>query len=237
MATAYSLHPFRQEWLCVCWSVEAPASPGPTLWRWRWHRGIRSRSFTAASPARRGRGRGASGGLGPGCGARVGAASGQRVGRGGRLLHQRAGPARGGHTDLGAGGPIHLRLQRLAYADLARAGCTASWPLTEPAPVHSAEFEVCALPAENAWVDGPWLEGQGIDPWSEMPLWTGNDTAEYGFCRVNGDKALAEGLVLRGGSHPPRHPGVGAGKSARWPGHRIGSLPRGHTHPSVAWAL
>lgn len=60
---------------------------------------------------------------------------------------------------------------------------------------------LCERPARPVWMDGPWLEAQGVAPWSELPLWTGSDPADFGFCRVDGSKALSDGLVLRGMDH------------------------------------
>ena len=44
------------------------------------------------------------------------------------------------------------------------------------------------------WVSEGFLTDQKVEPWSDMPVWTGQ---ESGLARTNIDKALAKGLTLR----------------------------------------
>ncbi len=52
-------------------------------------------------------------------------------------------------------------------------------------------------PARLHWMEGAWLEEQGVEPWSQLPLWTGSDPAEFGWTRVSAARALRDGLVCR----------------------------------------
>ena len=58
---------------------------------------------------------------------------------------------------------------------------------------------LAAIPggAELVWADPAWLEAQGVEPWTGLPLWTGTNPADAGFTRVDGSRAVAEGLRCR----------------------------------------
>ena len=51
--------------------------------------------------------------------------------------------------------------------------------------------------AELVYADPRWLEEQGVEPWTDLPLWVGTDPAEAGFMRVDSSKAVAAGLTFR----------------------------------------
>jgi len=60
----------------------------------------------------------------------------------------------------------------------------------------SAAKDRAAPPAEPVWVDGTFLLDRGVQPWTEMPLWTPDDDMR-GIMRVDRAKAEAAGLQLR----------------------------------------
>ncbi len=52
--------------------------------------------------------------------------------------------------------------------------------------------------AHFIWADEAWLQAQGVEPWSEMPLWIPeNDPALSGMMALNIDRALAAGATFR----------------------------------------
>ncbi|MHC4128736.1 MAG: NAD-dependent epimerase/dehydratase family protein [Planctomycetota bacterium] len=51
--------------------------------------------------------------------------------------------------------------------------------------------------ARFTWVNADFLEEQGIQPWSDMPLWIPPRQGYEGFHRVNIDKAIEAGLRFR----------------------------------------
>ena len=58
---------------------------------------------------------------------------------------------------------------------------------------------LAAIPgdAELAWVDPEWLEAQGVESWTDLPLWVGTDPSDEGFMRVDSSRAVAKGLEFR----------------------------------------
>jgi 2'-hydroxyisoflavone reductase len=48
--------------------------------------------------------------------------------------------------------------------------------------------------ASFAWVNEEFLTQQKVEPWSDMPVWTGK---ESGLARTNISRALAKGLTFR----------------------------------------
>lgn len=67
----------------------------------------------------------------------------------------------------------------------------------EPMPAQRFVDEVArgvGRAAEPVWADPAWLLQQGVQPWTELPLWTGE---EDGFMRISNARALADGLALR----------------------------------------
>jgi 2'-hydroxyisoflavone reductase len=48
--------------------------------------------------------------------------------------------------------------------------------------------------AKFTWVSEDFLTAQKVEPWSDMPVWTGK---ESGLARTKIDKALAKGLTFR----------------------------------------
>lgn len=47
------------------------------------------------------------------------------------------------------------------------------------------------------WADPAWLEAEGVEPWSELPLWVGTDPDNAGFGRRDTARAQAWGLRTR----------------------------------------
>jgi 2'-hydroxyisoflavone reductase len=70
------------------------------------------------------------------------------------------------------------------------------------APTNMAELlygckAVTAGDARFTWVDADFLQEQGIQPWSDMPVWIPSREGYEGFHRVNIDKAIEAGLWSR----------------------------------------
>ena len=64
------------------------------------------------------------------------------------------------------------------------------------AGVIDACLEASGSDARIVWVDERFLLDRGVEPWTELPLWTpGEDMA--GFQRSDVSRALAAGLVVR----------------------------------------
>jgi 2'-hydroxyisoflavone reductase len=58
--------------------------------------------------------------------------------------------------------------------------------------------DVSKSDARFTWVDEGWLLNEGVEPWSELPLWIPEDDAESaGIMAINIDKATAAGLTFR----------------------------------------
>jgi 2'-hydroxyisoflavone reductase len=58
--------------------------------------------------------------------------------------------------------------------------------------------EVAGSDATVTWVDEQFLLDQGVEPWSELPLWIPSSWPdEAGFDQIDGSRAFAAGLVLR----------------------------------------
>lgn len=51
--------------------------------------------------------------------------------------------------------------------------------------------------ANLAWRDARFLEGAGVEAWSDLPLWLGAEPGARGFLAVDISKALAAGLTFR----------------------------------------
>ncbi len=51
--------------------------------------------------------------------------------------------------------------------------------------------------AEVVWMDGPWLEAQDVEPWTQVPMWVGSDPSDAGFNAFANTAARAAGLELR----------------------------------------
>jgi 2'-hydroxyisoflavone reductase len=51
--------------------------------------------------------------------------------------------------------------------------------------------------ARFTWVDGRFLIGAGVTPWTELPIWVGDDPETRGFHAVNCSKAIGAGLTFR----------------------------------------
>lgn len=51
--------------------------------------------------------------------------------------------------------------------------------------------------AEFVWVDEAFLRAQGVQPWSELPLWIGSGPEYAGFSRFDTSRAVAAGLTFR----------------------------------------
>jgi 2'-hydroxyisoflavone reductase len=51
--------------------------------------------------------------------------------------------------------------------------------------------------ADVAWAPPAWLLAQGVEPWSELPLWVGDDPELRGFLEADASRARATGLRCR----------------------------------------
>ena len=82
-------------------------------------------------------------------------------------------------------------------------GATGVFNATGPnAPTNMAEMlygckAVTGGDARFTWVDADFLSGQGIQPWSDMPVWIPPREGYEGFHRANIDKAIRAGLRSR----------------------------------------
>jgi 2'-hydroxyisoflavone reductase len=88
--------------------------------------------------------------------------------------------------------------------DLAARGVTGTYNATsEPGAVTMGELlETCRTisgsDATFTWAPGDFLLAQGVQPWSDMPLWVPQaDPAYGGFNAMNVERALAAGLAFR----------------------------------------
>jgi 2'-hydroxyisoflavone reductase len=54
-----------------------------------------------------------------------------------------------------------------------------------------------APPARICWADAALLSERAIEPWTEMPLWAGDDAESSGLMKISNAAALAAGLQLR----------------------------------------
>lgn len=117
---------------------------------------------------------------------------------------------------IAAGGEVlvpdgpHVPVQVIDARDLAEwtirmieAGASGTYNATGPsAPLTlGGVFEVCRgashSPSTLTWVPEPFLLEQSVSPWTQMPLWVGNNPAMAGFARVDVTKAMAAGLTYR----------------------------------------
>ena len=119
-----------------------------------------------------------------------------RVARGGRI----AAPGRPART-----------VQFIDVRDLARwmvalleRGTAGSFNATGPAsPIAMQKMletcrAVCATDASFEWIDEKFLDGQGVVPWKDMPLWVPEaDPKASGFMNIPIDRAVAAGLRWR----------------------------------------
>ena len=56
---------------------------------------------------------------------------------------------------------------------------------------------ICNPNAELVWVDEEFIEGQGIQPWTELPVWVPDSSPDYtGFSKVNINKALHQDITF-----------------------------------------
>lgn len=54
-----------------------------------------------------------------------------------------------------------------------------------------------AAPPQPVWIPAPFLAGQGVQPWSEMPVWLPAEGESAAFARTAVSRALAAGLAIR----------------------------------------
>jgi 2'-hydroxyisoflavone reductase len=59
------------------------------------------------------------------------------------------------------------------------------------------EFSLILEGAEVTWAPPEWLLEQGVEPWSDLPLWLGTDPELQGFLGVDTARARAAGLRTR----------------------------------------
>lgn len=56
-------------------------------------------------------------------------------------------------------------------------------------------IKICDSDADLIWVDEKFIDENGIQPWTELPVWVPESNPEFkGFSKVNIDKALRQGL-------------------------------------------
>jgi 2'-hydroxyisoflavone reductase len=51
--------------------------------------------------------------------------------------------------------------------------------------------------ANFVWANADFLAEQGVQPWSDMPLWVGDDPSMGGFSAFDSSRAVAQGLTFR----------------------------------------
>ena len=51
--------------------------------------------------------------------------------------------------------------------------------------------------ARFVWANADFLSEQGVQPWSDMPLWVGDDPSMAGFSAFDSSRAIAQGLTFR----------------------------------------
>ncbi|MEA2497863.1 MAG: hypothetical protein QOH26_268, partial [Actinomycetota bacterium] len=74
----------------------------------------------------------------------------------------------------------------------------ATGPTFSFATLLAVSGEVTRAPAEVEWVDEGFLLREGVEPWSEMPLWIpSSDPDSVGFAAVDSGRAMEAGLRFR----------------------------------------
>ncbi|HEV2473120.1 MAG TPA: SDR family oxidoreductase [Chthonomonadales bacterium] len=87
--------------------------------------------------------------------------------------------------------------------NLVERGDVGTYNATGPERVLTMEalLEQCAEStggsARLTWVDESFLLEQGVQPWTELPLWVPRDGSYAGICRTDCSKAIAAGLRFR----------------------------------------
>jgi 2'-hydroxyisoflavone reductase len=69
-------------------------------------------------------------------------------------------------------------------------------PTTLGSTIETCAQVVGSSPALH-WADGQFLIDQGVEPWSDLPLWLGPDTAEHWLDLTDPGPAVAAGLTYR----------------------------------------
>jgi 2'-hydroxyisoflavone reductase len=69
-------------------------------------------------------------------------------------------------------------------------------------PLTMGEFlatcrEVSESDARFVWANADFLAEQGVQPWSDLPLWVGDDPSMAGFSAFDSSRAVAQGLTFR----------------------------------------
>ena len=54
-----------------------------------------------------------------------------------------------------------------------------------------------AVLPQPVWIPAPFLAEQGVQPWSEMPVWLPAEGESAAFARTSVNRALAAGLAIR----------------------------------------
>jgi 2'-hydroxyisoflavone reductase len=57
--------------------------------------------------------------------------------------------------------------------------------------------EVSGSDAHFVWADADFLAEQRVQPWSDLPLWVGDDPSMAGFSAFDSSRAIAQGLTFR----------------------------------------
>ena len=80
---------------------------------------------------------------------------------------------------------------------MAERGTGGVFNATGPAVPLAHVLDAIPGDARIVWADPAWLEAQGVEPWTDLPLWVGTDPADAGFMRIDTSRALEAGLVFR----------------------------------------
>ncbi|MCW5852522.1 MAG: SDR family oxidoreductase [Anaerolineae bacterium] len=119
-----------------------------------------------------------------------------RVAEGGRLLA----PGRPGYPtqviDVRDLAEWNIRLVEQGQTGLYNA-TGPDYPLTLGEVIDTAR-SISGSDARPVWVSEEFLLAEGVQPWSELPLWVPESNPQYaGFSKVNVDKAIQTGLAFR----------------------------------------
>lgn len=111
---------------------------------------------------------------------------------------------------IGAGGEVLVPDTRGEPVQMIDARDLAEWLVTMAERGASGVYNatgpelpfsevIAAIPgdAKLVWADPRWLEDQGIEPWTDLPLWVGTDPADAGFMRIDSSRAVEAGLTFR----------------------------------------
>jgi 2'-hydroxyisoflavone reductase len=118
-----------------------------------------------------------------------------RMARGGEVLAPGDGRDPAQVVDVRDLGAFVVRL----LEQKARGAFNAAGP-ARPLPMREL-LEACRGAADTdaalIWVDAAFLEGQGVKPWEDLPVWVPRDGPDAGLMQVSAARAIARGLAFR----------------------------------------